>query len=127
MRISVAMVAIVCLCGVFLATPAAHQHLAKDHDPQSLVHAHLDFHDHGWRSQSHSLEEHHAEIRYLDLFKARTVDSFALDVLQRREIALTKAGTVVSIIACAHEPKAHSPPQLDQLPPRSPPSAYTSA
>lgn len=127
MRIPVAIVAIVCLCGAFLAAPAAHHHLATDHDPQSLIHAHLDFHEHGSRSQNHSLEEHHAEIRYLDVFKARTVDSFALDVLQRREIALTKAATVVSIIAGAHEPKAHSPPQLDQLPPRSPPSVYPSA
>lgn len=121
------MVAIVCLLGAFLVAPAAHQHLATDLNQQSLIHAHLDFHDHGSLSHNHSLKERQAEIRYLDLFKARTVDSFALDILQTREVARVKAEPIVSIVACEREPKAHSPPQLDQLPPRSPPSVYPSA
>lgn len=121
------MVAIVCLCAAFLVAPAAHQHPATDHDQPSLIHAHIDFHDHGPLSHNHSLKESHAEIRFLDLFKARAVDSFSLDVLLEREVALVEAEPAKSDIAGAHEPKAHSPPQLDQLPPRSPPSVSLSA
>lgn len=126
MRICVAIVAIVCLTVAFLCAPAMHHHFAPSRDSRTAVHSHFDAHSDDTSGDRSSASGHNPKVRYVSIFQAHIVSPFSLDLGPTTEPRLSQRDSVFLLPAVHFEADGHSPPLLDQLPARSPPSIASS-
>lgn len=127
MRVFVAVVAVACLVGAFFCAPTTHQHSAYGPESQTVFHAHSDAHSGDTSGQTSADADHNEGARYVALFQARTSSPFSLVFEPSTEPRLPLLAPVVLLSPSDFAADAHSPPLLDQLPARSPPSIDTSA
>ena len=116
-------VAVSAMLYAFVSAPLLHVHNRDDDHSESLVHAHFPETEHSVHA-GYAIESNHSPHgRAIDLFAVSAPESLSnFAVAELSQVFSADLPVLTRAVFSVQSLRAHSPPHLSDLPPRSPPA-----